>query len=423
MTDAATNPRVPETAEAPSDVIDATPESISHLKDVPTLVKAVMRIALRIRWGEVTMVLPDGRSIRFKGTEPGKSGTLIIYDYAFARRLVTGGGTGMGEAYMDGMWDSPDLAAFLEVVAQNSENLRAYFHGRGWARALGQLVHFFNRNSRSGAKKNIEYHYDLGNAFYRQWLDQTMTYSSARFADPGQSLSEAQRNKYRSLINEAEIGPDHSVLEIGCGWGGFAEYAAKEVGCKITGITISKEQLEFAQKRMFENGLNDKVDIRYVDYRDVEGEFDRVASIEMFEAVGEEYWPSFFGKVRDVLKSGGQAGLQIITIADDLFDDYRKSTDFIQRYIFPGGMLPSPSVLAEQVRNVGLDWKHNVTFGRDYARTLHIWRDRFLEAWPTIQQMGFDERFRRMWNLYLGYCEAGFNAGTIDVTQVALRRP
>jgi len=174
---------------------------------------------------------------------------------------------------------------------------------------------------------------------------------------------------------------------------------------------------------MFENGLNDKVDIRYVDYRDVEGQYDRVASIEMFEAVGEEYWPSFFGKVRDVLKTGGQAGLQIITIADELFDDYRKSADFIQRYIFPGGMLPSPSVLADQVKNASLEWKHNITFGRDYAHTLHIWRDRFIEAWPTIQPLGFDERFRRMWNLYLGYCEAGFNAGTIDVTQVALRRP
>ena len=422
MSDVATKIQVPSAATG-AEVIIASPETISHLAGVPALVKAVLRIALRLNSGEITLILPDGRALLFKGPEAGKSGVLIIKDYEFAKRLLTAGGTGMGEAYMDGMWDSPDLATFLEVVAVNSEYMRQYFHGKGWARVLGRLMHFLNRNSKSGSKKNIEYHYDLGNAFYRQWLDSTMTYSSARFADPNQPLPEAQKNKYLSLINEAEIRPEHSVLEIGCGWGGFAEFAAKEVGCKITGITISKEQLEFAQKRMFENGLNDKVDIQYIDYRDVEGQYDRVASIEMFEAVGEEYWPSFFGKVRDVLKTGGQAGLQIITIADELFDDYRQSADFIQRYIFPGGMLPSPTVLADQVRNVGLEWKHNITFGRDYARTLHIWRDRFTEAWPTIQPLGFDERFRRMWNLYLGYCEAGFNAGTIDVTQVALRRP
>jgi cyclopropane-fatty-acyl-phospholipid synthase len=409
-----------ETADAP---ITATPETISGLKEVPALVKGVFRLALRLQSGELTVILPDGRSLRFQGSTPGKSGVLVIKDYSFANRLITGGGTGMGEAYMDGLWDSPDLATFLEVIAENAGHLRQYFLGRGWARWLGRLAHMFNRNSRAGSKKNIEYHYDLGNAFYRQWLDPTMTYSSAKFDAPDQPLSDAQKNKYRSLINEAEIKPGHSVLEIGCGWGGFAEFAAKEVGCKVTGITISKEQLEFAQKRMFENGLNEKVEIRYVDYRDVQGQFDRVASIEMFEAVGEQYWPSFFGKVRDVLKSGGQAGLQIITIADDYFDDYRRGADFIQRYIFPGGMLPSPTALAEQVRNAGLEWKQNVNFGRDYARTLHIWGERFAEAWPEIEPLGFDERFRRMWNMYLSYCEAGFNAGTIDVTQVALRRP
>lgn len=423
MSDAALTPDRTGNVDVPRGAVLATPESISHLKDVPTLVKAVLRIALHIRSGEITAVMPDGQAVLFKGTQPGKSGVIVVNDYAFAKRLVTAGGTGMGEAYMEGLWDSPDLATFLEVVAENSQYLRQYFHGKGWARMLGRLVHFLNRNSKTGSKKNIEYHYDLGNAFYRQWLDPTMTYSSAKFTSPDQPLDEAQRNKYLSLINEAEIGPDHTVLEIGCGWGGFAEFAAKEVGCKVTGITISKEQLEFARRRMQENQLNEKVDIQYIDYRDVQGQFDRVASIEMFEAVGEQYWPSFFGKVHDVLKSGGQAGLQIITIADEFFDDYRKSADFIQRYIFPGGMLPSPTALAEQVRNVGLEWKHNVNFGTDYARTLHLWRERFVEAWPDIQPLGFDERFRRMWHLYLGYCEAGFNAGTIDVTQVALRRP
>ncbi len=402
--------------------IVATPQTIHQLRHVPPLAKAVLRIALKIYWGELTIVLPDGQALHYAGEVPGKSGTLIVKDYKFASKLLTAGGAGMGEAYMDGLWDSPDLPIMLEVVAQNAEHLREYFMGRGWGRLIGRIMHLLNRNSKSGSKRNIEAHYDLGNAFYRQWLDPTMTYSSARFADDDQSLSDAQWNKYRSLAKQIDLRPEHSVLEIGCGWGGFAEFAATEIGCHITGVTISREQLDFAQKRMADKGLSDKVDILYKDYRDIEGQFDRVVSIEMFEAVGEEYWPSFFNKVHDVLKTGGQAGLQIITIADDLFEDYRKSADFIQRYIFPGGMLPSPSALATQVKNVGLEWKNNINFGKDYAHTLHIWRDRFQEAWPNIELLGFDERFRRMWHMYLGYCEAGFSAGTVDVTQLTLKR-
>ncbi len=404
------------------DAVLATSDSIGHLKEVPTIVRAALRIALKMKWGDLTVVLPDGQALRYLGEHPGKHGILVVRDYKFASRILSHGTTGMGEAYMEGMWDSPDLPIFLEVVARNAEYMREYFHGQGWARFLAKFLHFLNRNSKSGAKKNIEYHYDLGNAFYRRWLDPTMTYSSAKFATPDQSLDQAQWNKYRSLAQQADIREGHDVLEIGCGWGGFAEFAATEVGCHVTGITISKEQLEFAQKRIFEKGLNEKVDIVYRDYRDVEGAFDRVASIEMFEAVGEKYWPDFFGKVHDVLRSGGQAGLQIITIADKYFEDYRSGADFIQRYIFPGGMLPSPTALAAQVRDAGLEWKQNITFGEDYAHTLHEWRDRFLAAWPEIQTLGFDERFRRMWNLYLGYSEAGFSAGTIDVTQVTLRR-
>lgn len=400
----------------------ATAESIAQLHHVPTIMRAALRIALKMKWGDLTVVLPDGQAIRYLGEHPGKHGILVIRDYKFARKIITHGGSGMAEAYLEGTWDSPDLPVFLEVVARNADYVREYFHGQSWSRMLGKFLHFLNRNSKSGSKKNIEFHYDLGNAFYTRWLDPTMTYSSAKFDAPNQSLDQAQWNKYRTLTQQADMREGHSVLEIGCGWGGFAEFAATEVGCHVTGITISKEQLEFAQKRIFDKGLNEKVDIVYRDYRDVEGQYDRVASIEMFEAVGEKYWPSFFGKVHDVLKSGGQAGLQIITIADKYFDDYRQGADFIQRYIFPGGMLPSPSALADQVRNAGLEWQQNINFGKDYARTLHVWREKFLEAWPEIQDLGFDERFRRMWTLYLGYCEAGFNAGTVDVTQVTLKR-
>lgn len=415
-------PDVPSDTTSDTAPIEATAQSIHQLRHVPTLAKAVLRIALKIYWGDLLIVLPDGQRIHYKGCEPGKSGVLIIKDYKFAGKLLTSGGAGMGEAYMDGLWESPDLPAMLEVIATNAEHIREYFMGRGWGRIIGRMAHLFNRNSKAGSKRNIEAHYDLGNAFYKQWLDPTMTYSSAKFEGDDETLSDAQWNKYRSLAKQIDLRPEHHVLEIGCGWGGFAEFAATEIGCHVTGVTISHEQLEFAQKRIADKGLSDKVDILYKDYRDIEGKFDRVVSIEMFEAVGEEYWPSYFRKVHDVLKSGGQAGLQIITIADDLFDDYRKSADFIQRYIFPGGMLPCPSALAEQVKSASLEWKNNINFGQDYAHTLAIWRDRFQDAWPTIEPLGFDERFRRMWHMYLGYCEAGFSAGTVDVTQLTLVR-
>jgi cyclopropane-fatty-acyl-phospholipid synthase len=320
------------------------------------------------------------------------------------------------------MWDSPNVTAFLQFFLRNGEALQDKLRGIPGARFVSRLGHMLRRNSKRGSKRNIEYHYDLGNSFYRRWLDPTMTYSSARFEHPGQDLSEAQINKYRSLAERIDLKPEHHLLEIGSGWGGFAEYAASEIGCRVTGITISKEQLAFARERMERKQLSHKVDIRYQDYRDVDEKFDRIASIEMFEAVGEEYWPDYFGKIRQCLKPGGKAGLQIITIADRSFASYRKRADFIQRYIFPGGMLPSPTALRQQVAQAGLTWAGNLEFGLDYAETLKLWRERFRAAWPDISAQGFDERFRRMWEYYLSYCEAGFRAGNIDVTQLTLAR-
>jgi cyclopropane-fatty-acyl-phospholipid synthase len=250
-----------------------------------------------------------------------------------------------------------------------------------------------------------------------------MTYSSAKFEKPGQSLNDAQRNKYASLARRIGLAPEHDVLEIGCGWGGFAEFAAKEVGCRVTGITISREQHDFARARLFKAGLAGKTEIRLEDYRDTKGSFDRIASIEMFEAVGEQYWPAYFNKVAANLKPGGQAGLQIITINERYFESYRRSVDFIQKYIFPGGMLPSMRALREQVARADLAWNGNTTFGHDYADTLALWRDRFLAAWSDIRAQGFDEKFKRMWGYYLSYCEAGFRAGSIDVAQVAIAKP
>ncbi len=405
------------------EAIDVTSENLGRLPGIPLLVRFAFRILLRLKSGSLTAILPDGRQLRFRGGEPGAEAIMEIRDFGMARRIVANGDLGAAEAFLEGMWDSPNITAFLELFARNKDALHERLKGFPFARFAARIYHIARRNSKSGSKRNIEFHYDLGNAFYRRWLDGTMTYSSARFAFPDQPLADAQVNKYRSLAERIGLKREHHVLEIGSGWGGFAEYAASEIGCRVTGITLSKEQLAFARERMTKKGLSDRVEIRYQDYRDVTERFDRIASIEMFEAVGEQYWPTYFQKLRDCLKPGGIAGLQIITIGDHTFPSYRKGVDFIQRYIFPGGMLPSPKILKEQVAAAGLTWGSNLDFGLDYAETLKQWRQRFSAAWPEIQHLGFDERFRRMWEYYLAYCEAGFRTGHVDVTQLTITRP
>ena len=279
-----------------------------------------------------------------------------------------------------------------------------------------------NRNTKSGSKRNIMAHYDLGNSFYEKWLDRTMTYSSARFDDHDTDLASAQKHKYCTLAETMSLKPDETVLEIGSGWGGFAEYAAKDIGAYVTGVTISKAQLDFAQERIFREGLAEKVNFRLQDYRDLSGQYDKIASIEMFEAVGQEYWPAYFDKLRECLKPGGVAGLQIITIDDRYFDHYQARPDFIQRYVFPGGMLPSIPQLRKQIENAGLIWQDAFAFGQDYAKTLNVWTERFLDAWEAIAPLGFDEQFKKLWRFYLAYCEAGFRAKSTDVIQAAVMR-
>ncbi len=403
--------------------IDVTRENLRRLPGLPLVVRFAFRILLKLKAGSLTAILPDGRRLRFRGGEPGGDAIIQIRDFGLARRIVANGALGAAEAFLEGMWDSPNITAFLELFARNREALQTRLKGFPLARFGARLYHAARHNSKSGSKRNIEFHYDLGNAFYRRWLDGTMTYSSARFAHAEQTLAEAQINKYRLLAERIGLRPEHHLLEIGSGWGGFAEYAASEIGCRVTGITLSKEQLAFARERMADKGLSHRVEIRYQDYRDVSEKFDRIASIEMFEAVGESYWPTYFQKLRDCLKPGGVAGLQIITIGDTTFPSYRKSVDFIQRYIFPGGMLPSPTALKQQVAAAGLTWSGSLDFGLDYAETLRQWHQRFIAAWPEIQPLGFDERFRRMWEYYLAYCEAGFRTGHVDVTQLTLTRP
>lgn len=405
--------------DAPRDVDLNDPE----LRAAPAAFRTAVSIARRTwDFGVLIFVLPSGREIHIQGRSPGPTGRLIVNDFKFVSRVLASGDIGFGEGFMAGEWDTPDLAALLEVFTLNFDRLEKLVDGNPFIRAVNFLAHLFNRNSKAGARRNIYAHYDLGNAFYERWLDPSMTYSSARFERPDQPLVEAQRNKYLSLARQIDLRRDDHVLEIGCGWGGFAEFAAREIGAKVTGLTISPSQHEFARRRLFELGLAERADIRLVDYRDVDGKFDRVASIEMFEAVGEAYWPSYFGKVRDVLSPGGRAGLQVITIKDELFNVYRSRSDFMRKYIFPGGMLPSEHRLRQETARAGLEWREIVRFGHNYADTLAEWAARFEAAWDEISALGFDERFRRLWNFYLRYCQAAFRTGRTDVVQIGLQR-
>jgi cyclopropane-fatty-acyl-phospholipid synthase len=391
--------------------------------DVPYLVRKVLAPTTQLRAGSLTVVLPDGREVHLDSGAPGPQAELIIKDYNFARRLLASGEIGFGEAYLQGEWESPRLETLIELMSVNRRVLEEVMPGRFIQRVLQLLGHALNRNTRSGARQNIRAHYDLGNAFYESWLDRTMTYSSAVFAAGDNDLATAQARKYRLLADRAGVRPGENVLEIGCGWGGFAEFAGSELGCKVTGLTISKEQFEFATERMRNAGLSDRVTIALRDYRDERGIFDRIVSIEMFEAVGEGFWPGFFRQMRERLRPGGTAGLQVITIADWLWPTYRREVDFIRRYIFPGGMLPTVTIMRNLGEKYGLPMLNEWAFRQDYAATLAQWRERFLAAWPKLKPLGFDERFRRMWEYYLSYCEGGFRGGSIDVRQMVFTRP
>ncbi|MBV8427305.1 MAG: class I SAM-dependent methyltransferase [Hyphomicrobiales bacterium] len=391
--------------------------------DVPYLVRKVLWPTTRLRAGALTIVLPDGRKVLFDSGAAGPRGELVIKDYNFARRLLVSGEIGFGEAYLQGEWESPRLEALIELMSVNRAVIDEVMPGRFMQRMLQLLAHTLNRNTRSGARQNIRAHYDLGNAFYQSWLDQTMTYSSAVFAPGDNDLAAAQARKYRLLAERAGVRPGEHVLEIGCGWGGFAEFAGRELGCKVTGLTISQEQFDFATERMRKAGLADRVTIALRDYRDESGVFDRIVSIEMFEAVGEGFWPAFFRQLRERLRPGGTAGLQVITIAEWLWPSYRREVDFIRRYIFPGGMLPTASIMRGLGEKYGVPMLNEWAFRQDYAATLAQWRERFLAAWPKLKPLGFDERFRRMWEYYLSYCEGGFRGGSIDVRQMVFARP
>ena len=397
--------------------------STNNQQNLPRYFARVFDLVGKLNSGRVDFILPDGRRFRAEGLKPGPVAEVTINNPDVFARLVREGDLGFCDAYLDGWWTTPDLQAFMDFIHADNDDMYDGFPGMAVVRAWEKARFWFQSNTKRQALKNISYHYDLGNDFYSLWLDDTMTYSSALFKTSQESLEKAQIAKYASMVDQMGVKPGDHVLEIGCGWGGFAEYAAKERGLKVTGLTISKEQLDYANKRIKSKGLSDKVNLKLQDYRDETGVYDGVASIEMFEAVGEKYWPVYFDKIKQCLKPGKQATLQIITIQDARWDVYRKSVDFIQKYIFPGGMLPSPSVLRQEIHRAGLSVQHSIEFGKSYSQTLRRWFEAFNNKWDNISAMGFDDRFRRMWNFYLTSCAATFESGNCDVTQITLQKP
>lgn len=385
--------------------------------------RALVQAAKRLQAGQCTIALPDGAAVTTGvRTADGPSAVIHVRNARMARKVLTGASLGFAEAYLDGDWDTPDLVALLEFALVNEPALGAAAGGLSAMRWAERLWNLTRRNSRRGSRRNISEHYDVGNDFFALWLDPTMSYSAALFSVSGEDLAVAQRAKYVRMAEMVDLAPGQNVLEIGCGWGEFALMAAQEYDCRVTAITLSAEQAAFVRERVRMAGLQDRVDVRLMDYRDIDDRYDRIVSIEMFEAVGEAYWPRFFEVLRRSLRAGGIAGMQVITIADHHFATYRSDVDFIQKYVFPGGMLPSPSVFRRQIGRAGLRLTDAFTFGGSYAMTLERWRTRFAEAWPQIRALGFDEVFRRRWEYYLAYCEAGFRAGSIDVGHYRIER-
>lgn len=378
-------------------------------------------IGARIERGRVSVELPSGTRHTYDTGKDGIHAVFMLRDGAALRRFALGGDVGVAEAYMDGQWDTPDLTALLLFGISNEQAIGGLWQGNALIRMTHGLRHRLRRNSRAGSKRNIAYHYDLGNNFYRLWLDETMTYSSGLRKTPHATLAEAQHAKLRAMAETAQVKPGMKVLEIGCGWGSMAATLAQDYGCHVTCLTLSQEQQRYVRERAAREGWADRVEVLLQDYRDVQGAFDAIVSVEMFEAVGEAYWPAFFRTVHDRLKPGGTAAVQTITLAEERFEEYRRGGDFIQTYVFPGGMLPSLERFADHATATGLQSSVTRTFGQDYAWTLMQWNKRFQHAWPEIAAQGFDTRFKRMWEFYLSYCAAGFMDGRIDVAQVALR--
>jgi cyclopropane-fatty-acyl-phospholipid synthase len=372
--------------------------------------------------GSVSVKLPNGKRISHRGPERGPTAVINVKHWALLRKLLLEGEIGLARAYVDGDWSTPDLAAVLEYGLQNETSVSAAMRGFGVGHFANRINHHRNANTRRGSRRNIAAHYDLGNRFYELWLDSSMTYSSAIFADAGEALEAAQERKLLRAIELLDIKGGERVLEIGCGWGSLAQRIAHSGASHVTGISLSHEQVEYARAALLGTPHRDAIDFQLRDYRSISERYDRIVSIEMFEAVGERYWPMFFNQLNTCLSANGTALLQIITIDDDLFASYRVRPDFIQQYIFPGGMLPTRAHVEHHARRAGFRIEQYEPFGPSYALTLEDWQRRFNAAWSDIEKLGFDDRFRRMWNYYLTYCAVGFRHGSIDVGMFKLRR-
>lgn len=398
--------------------------------------RLMMYMLRGLRIGALDVTLPNGELREYRGSEPGPHGVLHIRSGAMIGHVLRGGEVGFGEAYLDGLWDSPDLSQLLAVMYLNEPHYKGPYEKNILGRFHGWLRHKLRANTKARARENIEHHYDLGNEFYKMWLDDTMAYSSGVFPSrdesnhtgsgmfiaPNETLMGAQLNKFRLMAGRLALKPEHHLLEIGSGWGGFAIFAAKHHGCRVTSITLSKEQLTEAQRRADAAGLGDRVHFELRDYRDVSETYDRVVSIEMYEAVGEQYWPGYFAAIEKALEPGGCAAIQGITISPKIFDEYRRKRDFIQKHIFPGGMLCPPGLFQDLAFRAGLVAEDAKFYAKDYADTLAHWHRNVLAAREQIVQQ-FDARFLRMWRYYLSYCECGFRTGSIDLMQITLRKP
>ena len=372
-------------------------------------------------YGSISIEWPNGITNKIDAYKYGPHAHLKIADNNVIKEIIHGGSVKFAELYMDKRISSNNLTSLMHYCALNNDQAEETFKISFLKYLYNKFLHFKNRNTKIQAKKNISYHYDLGNQFYRYWLDKSMTYSSAIFSNQYDKLELAQKNKYKKLAELSNIKNGDTILEIGCGWGGFSEFLGNNYNCKITAITISKEQFNFAKKRIEEANLSKKVTVLFCDYRNIEGKFDKIVSIEMFEAVGKDYWNVFFDKIKSILKPNGNIGLQLITIDDKIYNVYEKNPDFIQKYIFPGGMLPSFKILENILSNNSLYIESVNSYANDYAKTLSLWKQEFNKNWENIEKLGFDETFNRMWNYYLSYCEGGFLSKNIDLKQINLK--
>jgi cyclopropane-fatty-acyl-phospholipid synthase len=389
--------------------------------DIPLALQLLLqRFLARIEFGSLAVTLPSGRTMHHRGPRPGPEAVLVVGTWRALWRIFSAGDLGLARAYMDGACRTPDLEALLEFGARNGFSGAAMPADFSLARPLDCIRHALRANTRRGSRRNIAAHYDLGNAFYALWLDRGMNYSSALFTRHDETLEAAQDAKLRRVVELLDPQPGHRVLEIGCGWGALSERLVAHHGCRVTALTLSAAQFDFGRDRLRRSAPAADWDVYLRDYRDVEGRYDRIVSIEMLEAVGERYWPIYFEKLQKSLTETGVAVLQVITIAADRFERYRRRPDFIQRYIFPGGMLPTEEIIKREAARAGLRIVAHERFGRSYALTLAEWRRRFLDAWPHIEPLGFDARFKRMWHYYLSYCETGFLTGAVDVGQFKL---